>query len=51
METIEQGYHNAHEDLIYKNSLLFEKQTENLASYQMNFLKVLIDGVEKEFIS
>ncbi len=37
------------QDIIDQNSLLFERQTENLSSYQMNFLRALIDGVEREF--
>ena len=28
---------------------MFEKQTENLSAYQMNFLRAIIDGVSKEF--
>ena len=51
VEATEQSYHNAHKDLIDQNSLLFEKQTENLSSYQMNFLRALVDGVENEFTS
>lgn len=47
----EQNFNDAHKDLIDQNSLLFEKQTENLSSYQMNFLRALIDGVKKEFTS
>lgn len=36
---------------IAQNSPLFEKQTENLSAYQMNFLRALVDGVHREFTS
>lgn len=44
-----QNFEEAHKDLIDQNTPLFEKQTENLSSYQMNFLRVLVDGVRSEF--
>lgn len=47
----EQDFAEAHQDLIDQNSPLFEKQTENLSSYQMNFLRALVDGVHSEFTS
>lgn len=50
-EATEQNFNDAHKDLIDQNSLLFEKQTENLSSYQMNFLRALVDGVKSEFTS
>ena len=50
-EATEQNFNDAHKDLIDQNSLLFEKQTENLSSYQMNFLRALVDGVNSEFTS
>jgi len=28
---------------------LFEKQTESLTTYQMNFLRAILDGVHNEF--
>ena len=45
----EQNFMDAHQDLIDQNTLLFEKQTENLSSHQMNFLRALVDGVHSEF--
>lgn len=47
----DQDYMDAHQDLIDQNTPLFEKQTENLSAYQMNFLKALVDGVHSEFTS
>lgn len=37
------------QDIIDQNTPLFEKQTENLTTYQMNLLRAIIDGVHKEF--
>ena len=37
------------QDLIDQNTPLFEKQTESLTTYQMNFLRAIIDGVHSEF--
>jgi hypothetical protein len=45
----EENFADAQQDLIDQNSPLFEKQTENLSSYQMNFLRALADGVKSEF--
>jgi AAA+ ATPase superfamily predicted ATPase len=45
----EQNFIDAHQDLIDQNIPLFEKQTENLSAYQMNFLRALVDGVHGEF--
>lgn len=50
-EATEQNFANAYQDLIDQNSPLFQKQTENLSSYQMNFLRALVDGVHSEFTS
>lgn len=47
----EQDFVEAYQDLIDQNSPLFEKQTENLSAYQMNFLRALVDGVHREFTS
>ncbi|MGL4519073.1 MAG: AAA family ATPase [Phocaeicola sp.] len=47
----EQDFAEAHQDLIDQNTPLFEKQTENLSAYQMNFLRALINGVHSEFTS
>jgi hypothetical protein len=41
----------AYRDIIDQSSPLFEKQTESLTTYQINFLKALIDGVQSEFTS
>lgn len=37
------------QDLIDQNTPLFEKQTESLTTYQMNFLRAILDGVDSEF--
>jgi len=47
--TTEQNFIDAYQDLIDQNTILFEKQTENLSAYQINFLKALVDGVHSEF--
>lgn len=47
----EANFTNAHQDLIDQNSPLFEKQTENLSAYQMNFMRALVDGIRNEFTS
>ena len=36
-------------DFIDQNTPLFEKQIESLTTYQMNFLRAIIDGVHSEF--
>jgi hypothetical protein len=41
----------AYRDIIDQNSPLFEKQTESLTTYQINFLRAVIDGVQSEFTS
>ncbi len=48
-DATEQNFNTAYRDLIDQNSLLFEKQTEHLSSYQLNFLRALVDGVSSEF--
>jgi len=48
-EASEDNFADAYQDLIDQNTPLFEKQTENLSSYQMNFLRALIDEVHSEF--
>lgn len=45
----EQDFEEAYQDIIDQNTPLFEKQTENLTTYQMNFLRAVIDGVHSEF--
>ena len=42
-------FEDAYKDILDQNTPLFEKQTENLSTYQMNFLRAIIDGVSKEF--
>lgn len=39
----------AYQDIIDQNTPLFEKQTESLSTYQMNFLRAVLDGVCSEF--
>lgn len=45
----EQDFEVAYQDIIDQNTPLFEKQTESLSTYQMNFLRAIIDGVHSEF--
>ena len=47
----EQDVEVAYQDIIDQNTPLFEKQTESLTTYQMNFLRAVIDGVHGEFTS
>lgn len=47
----EKDFEVAFQDIIDQNTPLFEKQTENLTSYQINFLRAIIDGVHSEFTS
>ena len=42
-------FEDAYKDILDQNTPLFEKQTENLSTDQMNFLRAIIDGVSKEF--
>lgn len=39
------------EDLLNQNTMLYQKETEGLSAYQMNFLKAMAEGVNKEFSS
>ncbi len=48
-EATEQDLIDAYQDLIDHNTPLFEKQTENLSTYQLNFLRAIVDGVHSEF--
>ncbi|MDE5920252.1 MAG: ATP-binding protein [Paramuribaculum sp.] len=41
----------AFQDIIDQNTPLFERQTENLTNYQMNFLRAVVDGIHSEFTS
>lgn len=44
-----QSIDEAIEDLLAQNSILYQRETENLSSYQMNFLRAMVDGVDSEF--
>ena len=37
------------EDLLDQNNILFQNEIESLSSYQMNFLRAIIDGVDSGF--
>ena len=45
----ERDFDAAFQDIVDQNTPLFEKQTESLTTYQMNFLRAIIDGVHSEF--
>ncbi|MCD8202492.1 MAG: ATP-binding protein, partial [Prevotella sp.] len=45
----EKIFDEAYQDIIDQNTPLFEKQTESLTTYQMNFIRALIDGNHSEF--
>ena len=45
----EQDFAAAYQDIIDQNTPLFEKQTESLTTYQMNFLRAVLEGVHSEF--
>lgn len=45
----EQNFDDACQDIIDQNTPLFEKQTESLTIYQMNFLRAIVNGVHSEF--
>lgn len=45
----EQDFEMAYQDIIDQNTPLFEKQTESLTTYQMNFLRAVTAGVCSEF--
>ena len=47
----DQDFDAAFQDLLDQNTPLFEKQTESLTTYQMNFLRAIISGVQSEFTS
>lgn len=36
-------------DLLDQNAVLFQRETENLTAYQMNFLRAVVQGVQSEF--
>lgn len=45
----EKEFEEAFKDILDQNTPLFEKQTESLSTYQMNFLRAIIAGIHKEF--
>lgn len=45
----EKDFEAAYQDILDQNTPLFEKQTESLTTYQMNFLRAVLDGVHSEF--
>ncbi len=45
----DQHFEDACQDIVDQNTPLFEKQTESLTTYQMNFLRAIVNGVHKEF--
>ncbi|MCM1530817.1 MAG: hypothetical protein NC114_00895 [Ruminococcus flavefaciens] len=46
-----QNLEDAWQDIIDQNTPLFEKQTESLSTYQMNFMRAVVNGTDKEFTS
>jgi len=47
----ESAFENGLTDLLNNNSPLFMQQIENLTTYQLNFLKLLANNVNKDFMS
>lgn len=47
----EKDFDEAYKDILAQNTPLFEKMTENLSAYQINFLRAVTDGVKSEFSS
>ena len=45
----EKEFNEAYEDILAQNTPLFEKMTENLSAYQINFLRAVTEGVKSEF--
>lgn len=48
-EVNKENFDDAVEDLINQSSMLFQKDTEQLSLYQMNFMKALCSGVTDNF--
>lgn len=44
-----QNLEMAFQDIIDQNTPLFEKQTESLTTYQLNFLRAILDGINSGF--
>lgn len=47
-EATEEDYQEAVQDLLAQNTPLFKKQTEDLTTYQMNFLRAITEVVHTE---
>lgn len=47
--TTDQEFDEAYRDLIIQNAPVFAQQVEHLTSYQMNFLRALIDDIHNDF--
>ena len=47
----ERDFEAAYQDIIDQNTPLFEKQTESLTTYQMNFLRAVIEGAHNNLSS
>lgn len=47
----EENFTTALQDLLDQNSVLFQRETQNLSAYQMNFLRAVVLGVHSEFNS
>lgn len=45
MEDVAEGFRN----MLDENTTLFQEKTERLTTYQMNFLKAIVNGVHNEF--
>jgi len=45
----EEGLNASIQDLVDQNSPVFIQQTENLTSYQLNFLRAVLDGIHSDF--
>ncbi len=48
-EATDENFSDACQDILDQNTPMFERQIENLSTYQMNFLRAVTSGVHKEF--
>ena len=48
-ETTEEQFQAAFQDLIVQNAPVFAQQTEHLTTYQMNFLRAILDEIHTDF--
>ena len=46
---MEEDVKDSYKELINHNSMLFERMTENLTSFQLNFLRAIVNGIHNEF--